>query len=87
MVCGSEFGFYSDCGDPLHAQNLCIEESCCAHMEVCLGDGSESASALCLSCLEDSSSADCDDPAVTEAARAFHACKEENCDGFCVYED
>lgn len=83
-VCGSGIGFSGVGSEPEFPCNLCVEGACCAELGACVGDGSGSATDLCVACLDDPSSAACNDATIAQAAADFSACATASCAAECT---
>ena len=78
-VCDSGIVETNDDGSTNFACNTCVSENCCTDVAACVGDGSEAAVDLCLSCLADPDAAECSDDAVKAGANGYWTCAETSC--------
>lgn len=79
-MCDTDVGYWSG-DDPMIACNICGDTHCCAHLTVCVGDGSPGATAQCIDCINGEPS--CTDQTTLDAATAFTACLQSDCSGDC----
>jgi hypothetical protein len=80
-ICTTDIGFSdTTTGDPIFECNTCAGDSCCASLETCVGDGSEQAVDLCITCLQTPDDAACvAAAAIQTAANTFNTCVETSC--------
>jgi hypothetical protein len=63
--------------------NGCVSTNCCSHAQACVGDGTEEAVELCISCINDPDAAACNDAAIKTTATAYNDCAQANCQAEC----
>lgn len=78
-ICTAPIFYNSSFGDPLYECNQCAGDNCCADLVACVGDESQGALNLCINCLNDPESVECNDATVHDDAVSFNACIETNC--------
>ena len=79
------FGRSDDQGAPAYACNLCLDQSCCAPLEPCIGEGTEDELLVCAACIDDPAGLTCQDAAeqVQAGAAAFLDCATLSCTDEC----
>jgi len=80
--CDSGIGLYAGGVDPIYECHLCINAStCCPDIIACVGDQSQTATQMCIDCLNQDSG--CTDTTIQGHADAFQACKNNECANEC----